>query len=64
MICIDLFVFSPAAGGRGIMASSTVDLQSVRILRIPFCFFRESVAGGRAKQSPLTLQQLEALATS
>ncbi len=32
--------------------------------RIPFGFFRDSVAGGRVKQSPRTLQQLEALATS
>ncbi len=30
----------------------------------PVRFFRESVAGGRVKQSPQTLQQLEALATS
>ncbi len=30
----------------------------------PVRFFCESVAGGRVKQSPWTLQQLEALATS
>ncbi len=28
----------------------------------PVMFFRESVAGGRVKQSPRTLHQLEALA--
>ena len=47
--------------------STTADLWSVQIFSafLPHSvrFFRESVAG-RVKQSPQTLQQLEALATS
>ncbi len=44
------------------IATDTADLRNVRIMRIHLGFFRESVAGGRVKQSPWTLQQLEALA--
>ena len=46
---------------------STVDFLCVGIsvsVPYPVQFFCESMAGGRVKQSPRTLQQLEALATS